>query len=89
MLQHLNLASFKKDFTKITIALFAIYFRLLKMAVLMKVAVRTPEMFVHMYKTARRYNPEDSHLRTRQKNLECLLPSLLFYILMQQSYMSF
>jgi hypothetical protein len=38
---------------------------------LMMEAARTSETLVNFYKTTRRYNPEDSHLRThRRKNLK-------------------
>jgi hypothetical protein len=34
-------------------------------------AVRMSETFVHLYRSARRYNPEDSHLRAhRRENLK-------------------
>jgi hypothetical protein len=34
-------------------------------------AARSSEMLVNFYQTARRYNPEDSHLRThRRENLK-------------------
>jgi hypothetical protein len=32
-------------------------------------AARTSETLVNFYQTTRRYNPEDSHLRTRRENL--------------------
>jgi hypothetical protein len=38
---------------------------------LMMEAARTSETLVNFYQTTRRYNPEDSHLRThRRENLE-------------------
>jgi hypothetical protein len=38
---------------------------------LMMEAVRTSEALVNFYQTTRRYNPEDSHLRThRRENLK-------------------
>jgi hypothetical protein len=40
----------------------------------MKEAARTSETSVNFYQTARRYNPEDSHLRThRRENLKSYL----------------
>jgi hypothetical protein len=39
--------------------------------VLMMEAARTSETLVNFYQTIRRYNPEDSHLRThRRENLK-------------------
>jgi hypothetical protein len=48
---------------------------------LMMVAARTSETLVNFYQTARRYNPENSHLRThRRENLKsymkCASPSV-------------
>jgi hypothetical protein len=51
---------------------------IIKMAVFWVVAIalmieaaRTSETLVHFYQTTRRYNPEDSHLRThRRENLK-------------------
>jgi hypothetical protein len=41
-----------------------------KLALVME-AVRTSETLVNFYQTTRRYNPEDSHLRThRSENLK-------------------
>jgi hypothetical protein len=41
------------------------------MIALMMEAARTSETSVNFYQTTRRYNPEDSHLRThRRKNLK-------------------
>jgi hypothetical protein len=37
----------------------------------MKEAAKTSETLINFFQTARRYNPEDSHLRThRRENLE-------------------
>jgi hypothetical protein len=45
---------------------------------LMMEAAKTSQTLVNVYQTTRRYNPEDSHLRThRRKNLK----SYLFYSL--------
>jgi hypothetical protein len=42
-----------------------------KMAVFWVEAAKTCEMLVNFYQTTRRYNPEDSHLRThRRENLK-------------------
>jgi hypothetical protein len=41
------------------------------MITLMMEAARTSETLVNFYQTTRRYNPEDSHLRThRRENLK-------------------
>jgi galactose-1-phosphate uridylyltransferase len=41
-------------------------------------AARTSETLVNVYQTTRRYNPEDSHLRThRRENLKSYLISIL------------
>jgi hypothetical protein len=41
-------------------------------------AARTPETLVNFYQTTRRYNPEDSHLRThRRENLKSYLVTLI------------
>jgi hypothetical protein len=41
------------------------------MIVLMMEAAKSSETLVHLYQTTRRYNPEDSHLRThRRENLK-------------------
>jgi hypothetical protein len=41
---------------------------------LMMEAARTSETLVNFYQTTRRYNPEDSHLRThRRENLKSYL----------------
>jgi hypothetical protein len=41
------------------------------MIALMMEAARTSETLVNFYRTTRRYNPEDSHLRThRRENLK-------------------
>jgi hypothetical protein len=41
---------------------------------LMMEAARTSETLVNFYRTTRRYNPEDSHLRThRRENLKFLI----------------
>jgi hypothetical protein len=43
-------------------------------------AVRTSEMLVNFYQTTRRYNPEDSHLRThRRENLKSYGIIILFH----------
>jgi hypothetical protein len=43
-------------------------------------AARTSEMLANFYQTTRRYNPEDSHLRThRRENLKSYLLFLLFH----------
>jgi hypothetical protein len=45
-----------------------------KLIALMKEAARTSETLVNFYETTRRYNPEDSHLRThRRENLKSYL----------------
>jgi hypothetical protein len=42
-------------------------------------AARTSETSVNVYQTTRRYNPEDSHLRThRRENLKSYLEYALF-----------
>jgi hypothetical protein len=42
-------------------------------------AVRTSETLVNFYQTTRRYNPEDSHLRThRRENLKSYLALDIF-----------
>jgi hypothetical protein len=42
-------------------------------------AARTSETLVHFYQTTRRYNPEDSHLRThRRENLKSYLKYWLY-----------
>jgi hypothetical protein len=44
------------------------------MLALMMEAARTSETLVNFYQTARRYNPEDSHLRSRRReNLKSYL----------------
>jgi hypothetical protein len=44
------------------------------MIALMMETVRTSETLVNFYQTTRRYNPEDSHLRThRRENLKSYL----------------
>jgi cobalamin synthase len=50
---------------------------------LMMEAARTSEMLVNFYHTTRRYNPEDSHLRTHHReNLKSyLICYLLIFIL--------
>jgi hypothetical protein len=49
--------------------------------VLMMEAARTSETLVNFYKTTRRYNPEDSHLRThRHENLKSYTLLLISYI---------
>jgi hypothetical protein len=46
---------------------------------LMMEAARTSETLVNFYQTTRRYNPEDSHLRThRRENLKSYFVSCLF-----------
>jgi hypothetical protein len=46
----------------------------MKVVVLMMEAARTSETLVNFYQTTRRYNPEDSHLRThRRENLKSYL----------------
>jgi hypothetical protein len=41
-------------------------------------AAKTSEMLVNFYQTTRRYNPEDSHLRThRRENLKSYNSNLL------------
>jgi hypothetical protein len=46
----------------------AVFFRAIA---LMMEAARTSETLVNFYQTTRRYNPEDSHLRThRRENLK-------------------
>jgi hypothetical protein len=41
------------------------------------VAVRTSKTLVNFYQTTRRYNPEDSHLRThRRENLKSYIATL-------------
>jgi hypothetical protein len=43
---------------------------------LVMVAARTSETLVNFYQTTRRYNPEDSHLRThRRENLKSYFDS--------------
>jgi hypothetical protein len=45
-------------------------------------AARTSETLVNFYQTTRRYNPEDSHLRThRRENLESYLVTHLICII--------
>jgi hypothetical protein len=46
-------------------------------------AARTSETLVNFYQTTRRYNPEDSHLRThRRENLKSCLLDTVFNILL-------
>jgi hypothetical protein len=44
-------------------------------------AARTSETFVNFYQTTRRYNPEDSHLRThRCENLKSYCEFLIYRV---------
>jgi hypothetical protein len=53
-------------------------------AILMMEAERTSETLVNFYQTTRRYNPEDSRLRThRRENLKSYLPRNLGFSLLQ------
>jgi hypothetical protein len=46
---------------------------------LMMEAARASETLVNFYQTTRRYNPEDSHLRTnRRENLKSYFSSALY-----------
>jgi hypothetical protein len=48
-----------------------IYIYILYQGALMMEAARTSETLVNVYQTTRRYNPEDSHIRTnRRENLK-------------------
>jgi hypothetical protein len=48
---------------------------------LMMEAARTSETLVNFYQTTRRYNPEDSHLRThRRENLKSYIWRILHVI---------
>jgi hypothetical protein len=56
---------------------------------LMMEAARTSKTLVNFYQTTRRYNPEDSHLRTlRRENLKSYLYQLVQYITITCSYNS-
>jgi hypothetical protein len=51
----------------------------LRVIALMMDAASTSETLVNFHQTSRRYNPEDSHLRTRRReNLEICLPPLVY-----------
>jgi hypothetical protein len=54
-------------------------------------AAKTPETLVNFYQTTRRYNPEDSHLRThRRENLKSNLPiAQMVYTAVPDSGLSF
>jgi hypothetical protein len=43
------------------------FYRLQRVIALMMEAARTPETLVNFYQTTRRYNLEDSHLRTHRR----------------------
>jgi hypothetical protein len=48
---------------------------------MMEAAASTSETLVNFYKTTRRYNPEDSHLRShRRENLKSYLLMLVFWV---------
>jgi hypothetical protein len=52
---------------------------------LMMEAARTSETLVNFYQTIRRYNPEDSHLRTyRRENLKSYLDNSSFMKVLSQ-----
>jgi hypothetical protein len=51
----------------------AVFWVVARIALMME-AARTSETLVNFYQTTRRYNPEDSHLRThRRENLKSYL----------------
>jgi hypothetical protein len=67
------ISSFLSSLTNIKIAVFWVVApcSLVDVYVLMIEAARTSERLVNLYQTTRRYNPEDSHLRThRRENLK-------------------
>jgi hypothetical protein len=54
---------------------------MIPMIALMMEAARTSEKSVNLYQTARRYNPEDSHLRTQgRENLKSYNSQLIVAI---------
>jgi hypothetical protein len=56
----------------------------------MMAPARTSETLVNFYQTTRRYNPEDSHLRTqRRENLKSYLTTQIFKQVSTQSSTSF
>jgi hypothetical protein len=55
------------------------------MIALMMDAARSSETLVNFYQNRRRYNPEDSHLRTNHRdNLKSYLENRVDYITMKQ-----
>jgi hypothetical protein len=64
--------AYEKNYMSMKMAVFWVVepCSLIAMALMME-AARTSETMVNFYKTTRRYNPEDSHLRThRRENLK-------------------